>query len=197
MNSLIAASIGSVLAWVSALSNAVSCIVVGMGVVIALGQLRAAGRQREDELKGARTQTTLDYIDQFRRARYLVVWKTDATGKPTFVEYSTYRCMEALVILRGSERSTLTSVETQCVGICTDFVISIANLLSYKLVNEELLIETFAGQVTMVDDVLALPVHAANVFMRNLRQDKDDVALITLARTQVALQENPPHASGR
>jgi hypothetical protein len=73
---------------------------------------------------------------------------------------------------------------------------SIANLLSYNLVNKELLIETFAGQVTMVDDVLALPVHAANTFMRNLRQDKDYVALIALSRAEVAQQQHPSHTNG-
>jgi len=199
MNWLLAASSAAsaanasegILAWISAASNAVSCIVVGIGVVIALRQLRAAGRLREDELQGARTQTTLDYMDHFRHARYLVAWDVDASGKPTFVEYSTYWCMEALVRLKGNDRSTLTSVEVQCVGICTNFVTSIANLLSYNLVNKDLLIETFAGQVTVVDEVLALPVHSGNAFVRNLRQDKDYVALITLSKAQVARLASP------
>jgi hypothetical protein len=186
-----AASGEGILAWVSALSDVTSCLVVAIGVVIALGQLRAASRQREDELKGDRTQTTLDYINQFRQTRYLIAWDVDASGRPTFLEYSIFWCMDALVSVRAKKPDTLTSVEGQCIGICANFVVSIANLLSYDLANKDLLIETFAGQVAMVDDVLALPVYAGDGFMRNLRQDKDYLALVKLARAQVALLAIP------
>jgi len=97
--------------------------------------------------------------------------------------------MDTLVRLK-TKHGALTSVEVQCVDICTNFVISIATLLSHNLVNEVLLIETFADQIIMVDDVLALPVHADNGFMRNLRHDEDYIALVQLSRAQLARRQS-------
>jgi len=175
--------------WISAIANALSCLVVAFGVGIALGELRTASRQREDAGKAERTKITLDYLDHFRHARYLICWDVDENGKPAFVEYSTYWCMDTLVRLK-TKHGALTSVEVQCVDICTNFVISIATLLSHNLVNEVLLIETFADQIIMVDDVLALPVHADNGFMRNLRHDEDYIALVQLSRAQLARRQS-------
>lgn len=175
-------------AWVTAIAAILTFVVIARGLAYTRAQLAVANRQREDGLKSERTKITLDYLTHFLQARYLVAIDIISGGIPKYQEVTTYVCIDVLATIRLNQKTALSAYERQCVATVMNFCVQLANALARRLVDPELLIVSLAGQIVLLDDILALPVHADNAHVQSIRADQDFAALVALARAREALE---------